>query len=156
VKSPRFILLSIAAIALLAGCGKSSSPVNAVPPESPTLDTTPPPVPTGFCVTSDPSTGAESIVWNASSAPDLAKYEVYVYSPDPSRDESFVYLTTVSNDVTSYTLDPVSSATTLFYRLRAVDASGNRSAATSTVSVSLAPASISRDPDGGSQGTMTP
>ena len=78
MKSPRFILLSIAAIALLAGCGKSSSPVNAVPPESPTLDTTPPPVPTGFCVTSDPSTGAESIVWNASSAPDLAKYEVYV------------------------------------------------------------------------------
>jgi len=87
VKFNRFVLVSLAAVALLSGCGKSTSPTGVT---SNNLDTTPPPTPDGMTVVVDSNSGRQQLVWSPSSAADLARYQVYIYSPDPSRDHSFV------------------------------------------------------------------
>ena len=157
MKSPSSIFLSLAAVALLAGCGKSSKPVSAVPDAgTPTLDTTPPPVPEGLSVTSDPVSGSERIVWSPSAAPDVAKYQVYVYSPDPSREDSYVLRMEIEGKSTQYDLNAVSSPTTQFFRVRAVDGSGNLSGLSPALSVGLEPPSLTRDPDQGPLGKMAP
>ena len=83
MKFNRFVLVSLAAAALLSGCGKSTSPTGVT---SNNLDTTPPPTPDGMTVVVDSNSGRQQLVWSPSSAADLARYQVYIYSPDPSRD----------------------------------------------------------------------
>jgi chitinase len=120
VKFIRFITLPIACLAtmaMLSGCGDSA---NITGPGN-TLDTTPPPAPSELRLTSDAS-GQLLLTWTESAAPDVAGYEVYVYSPGVG----FVEATDVNNADNAFALPSVTE--TSIYRVRAVDTSGNRSA----------------------------
>src|ERR1044071_8054608 len=67
VKFNSSILLSLAAVAMLSGCGSSSNPVSSVPD----LDTTPPPSPANLAVQYDAKSQRQMLTWSPSSAPDL-------------------------------------------------------------------------------------
>src|SRR5438552_12144211 len=72
VKFSRFIVASLVSAALLSGCGKSTAPTSV---NSTSLDTTPPPTPSGLSVTIDAS-GVSKLIWSSSAAADLADYQL--------------------------------------------------------------------------------
>jgi hypothetical protein len=128
VKSRSLTILSIAVVLLLAGCGDSSSPTN-VGTAIEALDTTPPPAPENVAIALSSTTGYYNIQWDASAAPDVAGYEVYKYTPVPSHTDA--YQLVGQSTGTSWTL---TSTTTEYYRVRAIDQAGNRSAYSAMVS----------------------
>jgi hypothetical protein len=122
VSRTRSSLLSLAAltcIVMLVGCGNSSDLTNS----GPTNDGTPPPAPEGLA-RADVAEYNE-IVWAPSAASDVTGYQVYEYQPDPSREHSYVLVGEVTEP--SYRL-PRNLDIDGYYRVRAVDASGNTSA----------------------------
>ena len=157
MKVVRLSLCALAAVALIAGCGKSSGPTNVTPESgTPTLDTSPPPVPGGFNVMDDPS-GQVSLVWDESSAADVVGYEVFSYAPDPQSDESFALLYTTDATTRQFNVDASPSYVTKYFRLRAVDAAGNRSPLTSTLGVTVGPLTTQGGgPEGPGLPTMNP
>lgn len=159
MRFPRLALGALAATLLISGCGKSTSPtaLNETPgDDTPTLDTAPPPAPEGLSFVLNPSTGSGRLTWSPSSAVDVAGYDIFVYSPDPSREDSYVYLHTTDTASNEYSLNPVGEVTTRFYRVRAVDSSGNRSGLSSTLSVELWPSTNGAPPNGSPVGHMDP
>jgi hypothetical protein len=114
-------LATIACVALLVGCG-SDSPTNVVPQ----LDSTAPPAPEGLSLTYTPE--FYRLDWALSAAPDVASYQVYEYAPDPTRENSYVLLGEVSATASSYNLPPVGEDKDTFFKVRAADQAGNRSA----------------------------
>lgn len=152
MKFARYTVCVLAAAALIAGCGKSSSPVSVTPESTPSLDNTAPPVPSGFTVVDDPSTGASSLAWDASSAADVVAYEVYSYDPDPERETSYVLQYTTDGVTTRFSVDPSSTYVTHYFRVRAVDAAGNRSGLSDMHSVTSGPVVNTN----GGPSTMTP
>lgn len=139
MKFPRFILLALAAVVLMSGCGKSSSPTQVETDNTPTLDNTAPPTPEGLAVSEDPASGRSTMTWSPSSAADVSAYDVFVYSPDPSRDEAYTLLYTTDGPETRYSLDPTSEPTTKYFRVRAVDNTGNHSALSSVMAATIWP-----------------
>jgi hypothetical protein len=124
------------AASLVAGCGENlTNPLAA----EPSLDTTPPPAPTGLAISMETSLNRGVLQWSPSAAPDVAGYDVFVYAPDPSRNDAYVKVNTVPLTTTDFALAPVGEATTVYYRVRAVDQTGNRSAYSSTASGQLQP-----------------
>jgi hypothetical protein len=115
-------LAALALAATLVGCGSTSNPT--APSQS--LDTTPPPVPTSLAMGYDGPAGAYELTWAASSAADLAGYEVYLYSPDPSRDNAYVRIGSPAEPRLHIPV-PLSD-TDAVLRVRARDESGNLSA----------------------------
>jgi len=152
VKFNRFVLVSLAAAALLSGCGKSTSPTGVT---SNNLDTTPPPTPDGMTVVVDSNSGRQQLVWSPSSAADLARYQVYIYSPDPSRDNSFVLAGETDAHTSTFYLPVVNRTTSFVYRVGALDQSGNRSALSSPYQAQVRPwaGGVPGEPP---LGTMTP
>lgn len=137
-------LLAFATAAALAGCsGNSASPTRV----DPALDTTAPLAPSGMSVVNDPVTGLDMLQWSNNTEPDLAKYQVLVYSPSPTRDNAYLPLVDVTGS-NRMRLPVVSTGTTLYYRVRAVDTSGNASAASSVATVRLKPSVAPVDPPG--------
>lgn len=136
MKHGRSIVLALVAIALIAGCGKSTSPTSVS-----NLDTTPPPTPTNLRAWND-GTGHYSLTWSPSSAADLAGYEVWQCVPG-----SDVYTQTATLTAGSATcaLPVVSATTDIEYRVRAYDTTGNRSAYSQSLVTELQPT----DPTGG-------
>ena len=132
MKFNRLSMLSIAAIALLAGCGKSNSITNVPEDSAPTLDTVAPTAPAGLS-----TSGNYALVWDASSATDVEKYEVFRFSPDPSRLNAYemVDVTTASHRRSSIVDD--ASGATHYYRVRAVDQAGNSSALSAELAVQM-------------------
>jgi len=129
VKLTRSLLVSLAVAALLSGCGNSSSPTNVTP----SLDTAPPPTPTGMILSAE---GSEyTLRWSASSAPDIAGYEIYQYMPSPDRDNSYVMIASTVGAGTSFELPASVVADDQFLRVAAVDAAGNTSGLSSPVHV---------------------
>jgi hypothetical protein len=158
VKFPRLTLCAIAAVALLAGCGKSSDPTSALPDNdgTPTLDNTPPPVPSGINVVSDIN-GRAQLVWDASPASDVSGYQIFVYDPSPDRESSYTMLYDTDNGTTTYNLDPASTSTSRYFRLRATDTSGNASAMSEAVMANLGPViPVGGDPENPPFPTMEP
>jgi hypothetical protein len=92
-----------------------------------TVDTTPPAAPTGL--TASPGPNMVSLAWNANTEPDLAGYNVYrsTSSPVPTGGTPLNGGTLVTT--TSFIDNTVTGGTQYFYAVRAVDASGNPSAA---------------------------
>src|SRR5262245_22841374 len=124
VKLFRSITLPIAgfaAMALLSGCGDSTSLTG------PELDTTPPPAPTDLTFSRD-AAGQAVLTWTDSSAPDVAGYQVYVYSALPGGGNGFVPASDPNGTDNSYTLPSSVELDSPIYRVRAVDTSGNQSA----------------------------
>ena len=126
MKFSRSITLPIAGLAtmaMLSGCGNSANLTGL----NPTLDTTPPPAPSALTYASDGS-GNLVLSWTESAAPDVAGYQVYVYSALPGGGNGFVPANDPINTDNAYQLPPVADGTTVIYRVRAVDTSGNASA----------------------------
>lgn len=133
VKSLRLINLPIVAFAMMAtltGCGDTTSPTAL----SSDIDTTPPPAPAGMNVSYDAG-GPTRLDWDASAAPDVIGYQVYVYSPSPERDNAYVLANDADGSDTSFQIPAVEGNSQVVYRIRAVDAAGNHSAFSSSVTV---------------------
>ena len=141
MKSRRLMVawISVAAIVVpLTGCGTTTrSTAPAV-----TLDTTPPSIPDELTQSRDPYTRNLQLEWSPSPSPDVASYDVYMYSPDPSRENSFIKVGETS--APAWSLPTSASDQTYTFRVRAVDGAGNASAFsssfTTTVPASLPPA----------------
>lgn len=134
---PSLVACSVAA--LLAGCGQGSSPTA---PDS-SYDTTPPATPSQVGMSTDPTTGIASLDWDPSTAADIAGYQVFLYSPSPARDNAYVQVAEVTAATPSFRMPVVSSETRLWYRVRAVDTSGNRSGLSTPYEAVLIPGASS-------------
>ena len=114
MKFTRSTLAILAAVAMvgLYGCGKSAEPTSV----SPSLDGTPPSAPEGFSFAA--TTSYYRLAWSPSPDADVAKYQVYLYQPDPSRDNSYVMIgeTTTSD----FALPASISGIEAYFRVRAV------------------------------------
>lgn len=107
-----------ALVVMLAGCGSDGGPTALTTP----LDTTAPQAPTGVQLA---SVGSDVVLrWAPNSEPDLARYEVYMYSPGTPGDNTDVSVALVVNR-SEWRLPMIGEA---WYRVRAVDTAGNRSA----------------------------
>jgi hypothetical protein len=125
-------IAAIAVTAMLAGC--ANAPTEAVP----SLDTTPPPAPANLSASRD-SFDHQILTWEPSAAADVTGYQVYVYSPSPERDNAYLLVDDPDSGDNSYQLPSVTVATEAFYRVRALDASGNRSAFSAAAPVTITP-----------------
>ena len=92
-------------------------------------DTTPPAAPTGL--TASPAKRKINLNWTANGEPDLAGYNVYRSN---SASGTFTKLNSSLVTGTSYTNSGLTSGSTWFYRITAVDTSNNESAPSATVS----------------------
>jgi hypothetical protein len=99
-------------VAILSGCGNSTPATSPVT----TGDTTPPPAVTGMTELVHGMTGDATLIWEPSTAPDVANYEVYAA-------DGGSYGLIGSTPATRMNV-PSSSAGTTF-AVRAIDASGN-------------------------------
>ena len=137
MKSPRFSIALVLALtaAALVGCGKDNTPTGV----SPTVDNTAPDAPTALTAAAVSGSGLWYLNWNASSSPSVATYEIWVYSPDPSRTTSYVLSATVPSSSTSWALPIVGYTQTAWYRVRSVNTGGVTSSWTSPLSVTLLP-----------------
>jgi len=110
----------------LAGCGTD----NPLTGGSSALDSTPPSSPTN--VLAEQRSSDLVLTWDASSDADVQGYDVYRYSPDPTRENAYVK---VNVSLVTDTEFPVADATAAlaWYRVKAVDTSANVSAASSAV-----------------------
>jgi hypothetical protein len=127
-------------IAALAGCGSAT---NSVDPTT-TLDTAAPQAPVGLAVGADAS-GARALLWTANSEPDLGSYQVYQASA--SSGSAYTLVATVGASATSWRLPP-GDLDTMWFKLRAVDRTGNRSAESSVYQATLVPGPTGRDDSG--------
>ncbi len=132
------VYLSAVVLALLAGCGQATDSVSP-----PSFDTTPPPAPANLTVEADE---VNTLHWDASAAPDVQTYQVYVYSPDPSRDNAYVLDGEVDANASFYVFDSSDEARTETVRVRAVDNSGNKSSFSSPTSLLIVPTSQTGGP----------
>ena len=133
MKSLRLLFIPLAGLAMMAvlsGCGNTAAPTGPVS----TLDTTPPPVPSSLSFTRD-AMGQAVLSWSPSTAPDLASYEVSMYSPSPDRDNSYIIVSDPTPSNNAYALPWASKLTQGVYRVRAVDTAGNKSAFSAAITV---------------------
>jgi len=130
------VVVGMAVLAMaLVGCGSDSNP--AAPAIS--LDSTPPPAPTALQVTMDGPSGGYLLQWTPSAAPDVAAYQIYQFAPDPSRDNAYVLMGQVTR--ADFLLEMPEDASVAILRVQAVDASGNHSAFSNALTVTLTPGS---------------
>ena len=85
----------------------------------PELDTTPPPAPLNVVLSAD-AAGHPILVWDASSAADVAGYQVQVYTGSDYVAADDPITTDTSFQLPIFTVDVDAS-----YRVRAVDVAGN-------------------------------
>ncbi len=134
VKVPRSLHLCVAGlavIAMLAGCGDTGNPFA---PSTSYLDTTPPPAPENLSLSNDAS-GHPILVWDASPAPDVFGYQVYVYSSVPGGGNDFVPADDAVSVNPIFRLPSVIESVESAYRVRAVDGAGNWSAFSATANI---------------------
>lgn len=125
----------------LAGCGSTTSPVSP----SNSLDSAPPAAPSGLAVALD-TNGARALSWAPNGEPDLGSYQVYQYSPSPTRDNAYVLVGTVGSATCTWTLPTVGADTPTYFKLSAVDQNGNRSAQSAPLAVLLLPSGMGPEP----------
>jgi hypothetical protein len=119
----RVFLSAVSAFSLVAitGCA-TDNPVSSVGG----IDATAPGAPTSLAAEQRGSNLVLS--WDASVDPDVAGYDVYRFAPDPARENSYVKVNSALVTDTEYTV-PEAPSSTSWYRVKAVDASANASAA---------------------------
>lgn len=136
---PTLVALSLAA--LLSGCGQNSTPTGVT-----TLDQTAPAAPSQLLKESDPTNPSGLLVWEPSTSANVSSYEVYRYSPDPSREDAYVLVGESDATVTQYPLPYSYESQTAYYRLKAVSTAGVKSAWSPTGAIHLGPNTGSDDP----------
>ena len=127
-----------ALLLLLAGCNSNSvvSPSNLV-------DTAPPSAPSGLNVALDAS-GKRILEWSANSEADLASY--HVYQSTTSAGNGYALVGTLPQGSTEWQLPEVNGLVPAWFKVSAVDLTGNQSAQSAALSVSLLPQESSEDP----------
>lgn len=128
-------ILALAAAAFLSGCGSSTDSVNVEP--TPTLDTSAPAAPASIGVEFDSGLRRNILVWQPSSAGDVAGYEVHIYDPDPLRESAYTLYGQTDAGTTRINLPYVGTTITEYVRIRAIDDSGNLGAFTDITPVEL-------------------
>ncbi len=116
-----------AALFVVSGCGTT----NPVSSGSAALDSTPPAAPQNLKSTLADS-GGLVLSWDASADADVAGYNVYRYSPDPSRENAYVKLNDALVTGTQYIVSDATDSEG-YYRVKAVDRSANTSSASSAL-----------------------
>lgn len=108
------IISTIAMVAILSGCGnstRSTGPTDLV-------DTTPPPAVAGITVLENGRTNDITVIWEPSTAPDVASYEVYAADGG-----SYALIGTTPGT----RIDVPAAAAPSTFAIRAIDTSGNAS-----------------------------
>ena len=137
MKSVRPIYSALALGALvfaLAGCGKTSELVS---PAGNSLDTTPPAAPTAVAGSYDAAAQRDYLNWDGSTSPDVAGYEVWQYESDPSLGGTGVLIGSTDASADSYALPLTNEAREVWFRVRAADEAGNRSAFSTSTQTEL-------------------
>ncbi len=146
MRSFRFVVTAfsaIALVALLAGCGKSTSPTAVTP------DSTPPTAPTGLAFGMDGS-GAPTLSWAPDPGGSVSSYLVFVYDPTPTRDMSYTQIGQTAT--TSFAIPAAYQAGVHFYKVQAVNSGGNSSPYSSMLLVSFPSGSSTGGGGGGGGG----
>lgn len=136
MKSLRFVSSALvlgAVVISLAGCGKTAETIAPAI----VLDTTPPDAPTSLVGSYDAAGNRDYLNWNASTAADLAGYEVWQYESDPSLGGTGHQIASLDGSAVSLALPPTGEAQTAWYRVRAIDEAGNKSSYSSSASTEL-------------------
>jgi hypothetical protein len=145
-------LLLIASVVLtLTGCTGAN---NIAGPAPEFLDNTPPPSPSGLATVYAPQSSMTTLTWDASPAADVAHYDIYMATGDPAVDGSYVKVGQVTSASTSWNMPLTSSDTVYDCRVKAVDASSNASAFSTTLHTTVA--SYEAINGGGAGGTTNP
>jgi hypothetical protein len=132
------VLALLLAPFVLAGCGsdKTTSPVLGTP------DTVPPATPSFRLARSD--YGVATVIWQRNTEADLAGYYVYEYDPDPANIQSYQRLNTQALTGSGYRVEGLTPGATYYFRMTAVDESGNESGYSATL-----PVTVMSNPPGG-------
>jgi hypothetical protein len=132
-----FAVLALAVTAF-AGCATDNplSPGN--------IDASAPGAPTNLIA--EDRAGSLVLSWDASSDADVVGYDVYRYAPDPARENSYVKVNTGLVVGTEYVVADAAPIAA-WYRVKAVDAGSNASAASGALAAAK-PGSGSSDDTG--------
>lgn len=132
---PIYSTLALGALVFaLAGCGKTSELVS---PAGNSLDTTPPAAPTAVAGSYDAAAQRDYLNWDGSTSPDVAGYEVWQYESDPTLGGTGVMIGSAGASAESFALPPTSEARQVWFRVRASDEAGNRSAFSTSAQADL-------------------
>lgn len=129
-------IASAALAVTLGGCGTASNPVAP----SSVLDSSPPQAPVGMTQAVNAS-NVRILTWNQNSESDLGSYQIYQYSPDPTRENAYVLVATLNAASNEWPLPTNMGVVITWVRLRALDQSGNRSAESAPIQVAYLPTS---------------
>ncbi len=116
-------MLAVSFILMQGACGNDSSPA------LPEVDTVPPNPPVGLQV--EDGSGGVRISWSENAEPDLAGYKVY----RSSNEEGPFWLISPSVLLCPWCYDTPTPMATTYYRVTAVDESGNESAFSQVIGV---------------------
>jgi hypothetical protein len=136
------LLAVVPAALLISSCSSSKNPASP----SNVTDNAPIAVPDGMYGTYDTNSGAETLHWIPSSSPNVANYQVFIYSPSPQSTSSYAMLGQTSASQPWYVLPNPGPSGTWQLRLQAVDAHGNPSGLSSEYTLAQTQAI---DPNGG-------
>jgi len=129
LRSSFMLLLIASSVFVLAGCKAG----DVAGPNPTMLDNTPPPSPSGLAANYLPETSLTTLTWDASAAADVAHYDIYMATGDPGVDASYVKVAEVSSASTSWNMPKTTTDTVYDCRVKAVDASSNASAFSTTL-----------------------
>jgi hypothetical protein len=123
----------LAAFALVAlvtfGCA-TDNPLSSIG----NIDATAPSAPTNLAA--EERGGSLVLTWDASADADVIGYDVYVYAPDPARESAYLKVNGALVTDEEYTIADAPS-TMAWYRVKAVDASSNRSPASGALAAAV-------------------
>lgn len=129
----RSLVFALATLGFVSGCGSTTNAVNV----EPSLDTSAPGTPGTISTQFNGQLQRTRISWVASPAADVARYQIYSYDPDPSRNEAYTAYGETTASVTTLDMPYTEITRTMYVRIRAVDTAGNVSPFTAVVPVVL-------------------
>jgi hypothetical protein len=148
VKYPRIFhtcaILMLAAA--LGGCSSGSGPTTPLT----MLDSTPPPAPASLALDYDAASAHYVLTWDPSAAPDVAGYEVHLYSSDPSTASDYVMIGSPAG--AGFTMPDPENPADWSVRVRARDNAGNLSPFSSLTSQPVIPPNPTGMGGGGGNG----
>jgi fibronectin type 3 domain-containing protein len=125
------VLTLLLAPFVLTGCSSE----NTASPITNQEDTVPPMAPTAWQPKAD---GSSAILrWARNTEADLAGYNVYRYEPNPANQNSYIVVNSQPMATNSYSADGLTPGVTYYYRTTAVDMSGNESAYSQVMAVTI-------------------
>ncbi len=143
-RSTLIVLALLLAPFVLAGCSSDNSTTR---PDIQSEDTVPPMAPTAW----QPKLNYDSAVlrWARNTETDLAGYNVYRYSPNPQAQFSYVVMNSQPIPATFYKVEGLVPGVTYYFKMTAVDMSGNESGYSQLIPVMASEGTQPESPDYG-------